>query len=349
MRIAPSSVVPPQRAQTGALRCSPPRLAQVSQNEPAPQGVPRGSLSRGTNALLVAPVMHLGDGVLSLGLRTAGFTPLDVGTPLGTVRLWDAPGQDPNGPVMVVLHGMAGSAAEMSTPLSRMQAFAQRVIAVETPSHGNSFSLGEQHGDMDPAAPPHACLESMVSAVNAAIEAVLDGPAVLCGHSLGGYLAARYVLAQPPGHPLRLQLVDTDGAPWTDEETAAGRRLMDVRTRRAASALAHRTFPTRPTRAFLYTHFIWARFATPQVRYLVHSDAFQPVLSPAQLGALPADTLLIRGQHEAFNAPHTLSYLHGHLPQGSQLSQPETGHGDIACADPALMAVIENHACRAAG
>jgi pimeloyl-ACP methyl ester carboxylesterase len=86
------------------------------------------------------------------------------------------------GPVLVLLHGLGGAASNW---LAVAPALAERgrVVVPELPGHGGSSAL--------PA--PVATLDAYADRV----AGVLDAPAVVAGHSLGGVVALRLALRHP--------------------------------------------------------------------------------------------------------------------------------------------------------
>src|SRR4051794_10570034 len=107
-----------------------------------------------------------------------GFTPryCDVkGVRLRTFEMGD-------GPAVVLLHGLGGAASNW-TAVAPALAERVRVVVPELPGHGGSSAL--------PA--PVATLDAYADRV----AGVLDAPAVVAGHSLGGIVALRLALRHP--------------------------------------------------------------------------------------------------------------------------------------------------------
>lgn len=102
------------------------------------------------------------------------------------------------GPPVVLLHGPNEYGAKWLRVLPTLAA-THRVIAPDLPGHGRS---GAFDGAVD--------TERVLAWLDALIEGTCSAPPVLCGHILGGAIAARY--AASPSHALsRLVLVDALG------------------------------------------------------------------------------------------------------------------------------------------
>ena len=333
------------RPQNAVATRSKTKVAQPLQARP--QRIPRQEVARfalptlrSAHSWIFAPVMRAAGGVMDWRLQRDGFVVRDIAVPGGCVRVWDAHGQGP-GPCVIFVHGLGGASCEYRDTLVWLKTKCRRVMALDMPSHGGSTP-------MEAAGPPSAerrrgVIDAFQARINLALDAVLDEPANLIGHSLGGYAVMRYSLeGAARTHVRGLGLVSPDGAPWTAQELADDRALFDVKSYAQASDIATRTYPQHRMRAALITPFVLARFATPQMRYLNHSDVKQPALTPAQLGALPGRVRLVFGQQERFDPPHNLTYFCAHMPATMTLLQPNTGHGDIIDAHPAVLATLED-------
>src|SRR3954454_8033245 len=86
------------------------------------------------------------------------------------------------GPVVVLLHGLGGAASNW-TAVAPPLAEGARVVVPELPGHGGSSAL--------PA--PVATLD----AYGERVAGVLDAPAVVAGHSLGGLVALGLAVRHP--------------------------------------------------------------------------------------------------------------------------------------------------------
>lgn len=335
-RRRPSNIASPRAKKTFAQpQKAPPQRA------PSQAGASYGApVLRSAHGCIFAPVMRAASSVMDWRLQRDGFRVRDIPVTDGQVRVWDAPGQG-SGPCVVFIHGLGGSSCEYRDTLVWLKSKCRRVIALDMPSHGGSTSMGRPRGDR--VLRRTGVIDRFQARINQAIDAVLDEPANCVGHSLGGYAVMRYALEGAGRDWVRgLALVSPDGAPWTEQEIADDTALFDVRSYAQAGDIATRTYPMQPMRAAFYTPFIFARFATPDLQYLNRSDVKQPALTPAQLNALPARVRLVFGTRERFDPPHNLTYFRSHMPASMTLEQPDTGHGDIVEAHPAVLAALED-------
>lgn len=93
-----------------------------------------------------------------------------------------------SGPAIVLLHGM-GMNAHTWDAVARMLADRFTVVAVDLPGHGDSPCPDD----------PSAFTRDAALADLDEVLATIDGPAVLVGHSLGGYLALAHAATRPGG------------------------------------------------------------------------------------------------------------------------------------------------------
>ena len=339
-RSRPSPVVSPS-PKFGKKRLTPPKGMRRRNEDVLPK---TGRLSAfswcSAPGFIFSPVMYAAGGVMNWRLQRDGFVTHDIATSGGSVRLWDAPGQG-GGPCVVFIHGLGGSSCEYRDTLVWLQSKCRRVIALDMPSHGGSTSMGRDGGHTRGGR--RALVDDFQMRINQTLDTFLDEPVHMVGHSLGGYAAMRYALEGAQRRRVQgLVLVSPDGAPWTSQERADDRAMFEVKSYTQAADIAARTYPQQPVRAACLTPFVRARFATPRMQYLNHSDVKQPVLSHAQLAALPSRIRLVFGRQERFDPPHNLIYFCAHMPSSMTLKQPDTGHGDIVDAHPAVLAAMED-------
>jgi pimeloyl-ACP methyl ester carboxylesterase len=91
------------------------------------------------------------------------------------------------GPVLLLIHGLAGQSRHFSYGINDALAASQRVIAIDRPGSGYSPR---------PATTP-ADLSTQAAAVAALLRQMGAAPAIVVGHSLGGALALALALEQP--------------------------------------------------------------------------------------------------------------------------------------------------------
>src|SRR5262245_56061895 len=96
----------------------------------------------------------------------------------------ERPGNDPEAPAVVFLHGLSFDRRMWQPVLAELPA-AHRAIALDLPGHGGS--------------PPFTGrgLAAVVDAVHAAVEAAAVDAPIVVGHSIGGPVASIYASVHP--------------------------------------------------------------------------------------------------------------------------------------------------------
>ena len=111
-------------------------------------------------------------------------------------------------PPIVLLHGISSCASDYYPLIRCLQTSHRRVIAIDLPGHGETIA--------NPSLTLPELEHLMLSSVDTALKALKVGRCVLCGNSLGGFVATRYaathsrmlsglVLISPAGAPLSEQ------------------------------------------------------------------------------------------------------------------------------------------------
>jgi len=267
---------------------------------------------------------HLG----RLVLRRRGFASRRVSTPHGPVHAYEAPGSG-GLPPAVLLHGLGSAATPFAPVLDRLRRDVRRVVAPDFPGHGFS-----------PAASVRLTPGALLESVTAAIDALVDEPAIVVGHSLGGAVALHYALARPD-RVHSLVLVSPAGARSTDQEWRALREAFDVGSRAEALALLDRLYHRTPWFAPLLAHELPASFERPAVRDLLASASNEDAPAPDALRALPMSILLLWGQSERLLPETHFEYFATSLPAHAVIERPVGfGHCPHADAPDALAARI---------
>ena len=277
----------------------------------------------------MAPVLlPLAERLGRLELRRRGFASKHVSTPHGLVHAYDAPGTG-SLPPAVVLHGLGSAAIPFAPVLDRLRRDVRRVVAPDFPGHGLS---PDASGPLTPGA--------LVTTVATAIDALVDEPAIVVGHSLGGAVALRYALARPE-RVRALVLVSPAGAPATEAEWRALRDAFDVGSRAEALAFLRRLYHRTPWFAQLLAHELPASLERRAVRDLLASASNDDAPPPEALRALPMSILLLWGQSERLLPETHFQYFATSLPEHAVIERPEGfGHCPHADAPAALAARI---------
>jgi pimeloyl-ACP methyl ester carboxylesterase len=88
------------------------------------------------------------------------------------------------GPPVILIHGMAASLQDWDEFIPSLVSRGYRAIALDLPGHGESVKPEEpQHYHVDAL---YATLRDWIGSLH------LEGPPLLVGHSLGGYLSLAY-------------------------------------------------------------------------------------------------------------------------------------------------------------
>ena len=197
-----------------------------------------------------------------------GFTPRYCDVRGARLRVFEA-GQ---GAAVVLLHGLGGAASNW-TAVAPALAERGRVVVPELPGHGGSSAL--------PA--PVATLDAYADRV----AGVLDAPAVVVGHSLGGIVALRLALRHPE---LVRGLV------------LAGSAGLSSGTRRSQRALAIMSLIQPAKRIAPLRHLVSERRVLRQLAFGFASVADPSALEPRVAEAFLAGAALHTGVREAADA-----------------------------------------------
>lgn len=253
------------------------------------------------------------DRVLQLALRAAGVRSRFVDTDLARHHVYEASGTGTLPPI-VLLHGLADSAVTSVPMLRHLRARARRVVILEAAGHG-----------LSPPAPTEYTSSRHLASMAAALDAVVDEPAILVGNSLGGATALRYAYVRPE-RVRALFLTSPGGAPCDEAEAAALRETFTLRSLADARAFIDRVHARRPLLAPVLAHFVHAHAAVPAVVDILQSLEHEHV-RPEELAALTMPTLVMWGKAERILSPGALAYFRAHLPPHAAIIEPDhVGH-----------------------
>ncbi|HRI07016.1 MAG TPA: alpha/beta fold hydrolase [Nannocystaceae bacterium] len=247
-------------------------------------------------------------------LNSLGLESRFAESPAGVIHYYESrsPGVLPP---IVVLHGFGASATSFGPVLARLRHQSRRLVAPEAPGHG--FSRGVR-GDLT----VHGAFE----AVTDFLVRTIDEPALLFGNSLGGAMAIRFAAA----HPERVRglvLSSPAGAPMADDEFAEVVRSFRVGNLGEGAALLRRLYHQAPWFAPLLAADLLRHFREPALRGLLDSFSPADLLTPAELAALSAPTLLLWGRSERLLPNAGLDFFRRHLPSHAAIEEPEDfGH-----------------------
>ena len=220
-----------------------------------------------------------------------------------------------HGPRLVLLHGNGGDYSVFERQLG---AFSQhcRVIAIDSRGHGSS-SLGDEQ--MVAKAPsgrivPGLSLTRMAKDTTAVLDALRIDQTSVLGFGGGGAVAL-YLALLWPERVERLILAGTALSPRGLQWPVRLGMLAAYGACRAFSGLSA---------------------AAEERRQILGLTACQPALSPAQLGAICAPTLVMAAQHDLVQRRH--SQLIARSIEGAQLCLVPHARHDLFASAPGLVA-----------
>jgi pimeloyl-ACP methyl ester carboxylesterase len=212
------------------------------------------------------------------------------------------------GPPVVLVHGLGGSANGWVRILRRLARDFSAVHAVDLP--GNGFSPLPSSGPL--------ALEQQLEVLHGFCREVVQAPAFVVGNSLGGALSV-ILGSVHPEDVAALALVAPAGGEMTPGSFAELMRVLDVRTTADSVRLIRRLFHRAPLLAILFAPQLKKMHATPAVRAL-HRNARERSHIPAELLAtLRAPTLLLWGASEKLLPREQLDWYRAHLPPGARI------------------------------
>jgi pimeloyl-ACP methyl ester carboxylesterase len=232
----------------------------------------------------------------------------------GKIHVLDIPGQGDLPPVLL-LHGISASGADFGPLFRRLRPWTRRIIAPDLPGHGLS-SLP----------PGHAGSSDVIDAVCDAVGAVLDGPALVVGNSLGGTVALRYALRRPET-AAGLVLVSPAGAPCSTSELDALFDVLRVSDLDRAREFMRKVLPSAPWKLELFARGARVRLSRPAVRRLIDEATPDDMLTPSELASLRVPVMLVWGQQERLFPMSHYAFFRRHLPAHARFETPAAfGH-----------------------
>jgi pimeloyl-ACP methyl ester carboxylesterase len=254
----------------------------------------------------------------------------------GKIHVLDIPGQGRLPPVLL-LHGISASGADFGPLFRRLRPWTRRILAPDLPGHGLSS-----------VPPQHAFSADIFDAVCDAVDAVLDGPALVVGNSLGGTVALRYALRRPQS-TAGLVLVSPAGAPCTSSELESLFDVLRVSDLERARAFMRKVLPSAPWTLELMARGARVRLSRPAVRRLIEEASPSDLLTSDELEALRVPVMLVWGQQEKlFPASHH-AFFRQYLPAHARIETPAAfGHAPFLDR-PAQVAALLHDFCSELG
>jgi pimeloyl-ACP methyl ester carboxylesterase len=226
---------------------------------------------------------------------------------------------DGAGPPLVLLHGATGSGGDHFAGLGPVLAAAFRCYLPDARGHGGTaWDAAESWTTAD-----------LVADLDAFVDAVGLDTFHLLGYSMGGMTALHYAARFPE----RIRtLVAISIGPEREPRLSVGRALMDPdRIDRDdpgwATRLEKRHAPAHGSGS-------WRRLLDA----IVDDISTQPVLTPRELRAIDAPTLVVAGDRDPFVPIVQAAELAGGVRDGRLLVLPDVGHDSLVDHLPILEA-----------
>lgn len=262
---------------------------------------------------IIARLEGLTPGLLSL----SGYRRRWVETDAGQIHMLSAQGRG-SGPPLLFLHGLGSRASDYALLMRQLRGHTRLLLAPDVPGHGDS-----------PPPPGGLSVPRIEAALIAAVDAVLDEPAVVLGNSMGGFAAVRLAHALPE-KVRALVLVSPGGAPVDD--LAGFLRRFELRTRDDASRFVDQ-FLGRPSRIRpLLVAGVRSRVMAPGPRQLVAQLRPEDQLRPSDLSDLSVPVLVFWGRDDGVLGPEQLAFFRRHLPPHAVITTPQ-GYGHAPYLD----------------
>ena len=221
------------------------------------------------------------------------------------------------GPPVVLVHGLGGSANGFLRILRPLARRFSRVYALDFP--GNGFSPLPATGPIG--------LRAQLEVLHAFLRDVVRVPAFVVGNSLGGALALM-LGGEHPEDVAALGLVAPAGARLSTRAYAELMQTLDVRTNADALRLTRALFHRPPRLARLLAPGLRRMHATQAVR-AIRGGARPDDHVPAEVIArLRAPLLVLWGGSEKLLPPEMLAWYRANLPRSAQIEVVE-GFGHV--------------------
>ena len=166
-------------------------------------------------------------------------------------------------PPIVLLHGISSCASDYYPLIRCLQTSHRRVIAIDLPGHGETIA--------NPSLTLPELEQLMLSSVDTALKALKVGRCVLCGNSLGGFVATRYA-ATHSRMLAGLVLISPAGAPLSEQDLAKVRQLFHIENLGDAVKFLEKVLG-RPRIPYLFRRvvgwFIQERLKKPSVKRIL--------------------------------------------------------------------------------
>ncbi len=231
------------------------------------------------------------------------------------LHVLDLPGRGALPPVVLV-HGFSASGASQYGPLVMgLRDRVTRIFLPDLPGHG---------GSSVPASGLDA--PAMIDGLTAAVDELLDEPAVMFASSMAGGVAVHVALRRPDA--LRgLMLCSPSGAPFAPDQAEKFARVFRVQSHEDALAFVDRLSPHPWWKRHAYAWGIRQAFSRPHLVKLLDDVPTMRFLEPDELAALSIPVHLVWGRADEVLPASQLDFYRAHLPRTATIETPhQFGH-----------------------
>jgi pimeloyl-ACP methyl ester carboxylesterase len=241
-----------------------------------------------------------------------GYGHKHVQTSIGRVHVLDKKQRGPL-PPLVLLHGLSSAGVHYYRVLKHLSQMS-RVLLPDLPGHG--FSEVPRRFDET----------SMIAGLFEALDKLIDRPSVICGTSLGGYMALRYALARPE-KVLGLVLASPGGASMGAEELRVLRERFRLSSHMDALDFTDALFARRSRIRHIYAVGLRRYFQLPETLAVLEGLSLSQLFTAGQLKALAMPVLLLWGGAERILPVSHLNFFIENLPTHAVIERPANwGH-----------------------
>ncbi len=247
-------------------------------------------------------------------LRLRGFSSQYALTPDGRMHALVGHGGGPL-PPLVLIAGLSSRATHFNRLAPHLAGRAGRVVLVDLPGHGLS------------EIPPDGLTgPSLQRGVLAALDQLIDEPAIVFGNSLGGFMALRHAL-QSPAKVRGLVLASPGGAAMEGLRLVEFMERFRPSTHRAALDLIDRVFfQSPPGVRQLMAFFARRQLSQRHIRHLITSSRPEHMLTRDELRQLQVPVRMLWGTADTVLPSSHLAFFRDALPHADWATPPDYGH-----------------------
>jgi pimeloyl-ACP methyl ester carboxylesterase len=250
--------------------------------------------------------------LLELIMRLRGFRPHRLEAAGHEIAYQEAGRRRKDGRSVVLVHGL-GNSSSVWFKVVRRVVRRHHVLAIDLPGYGKSPT---------PPGQAFAQIGQLRDALIAFLEAKADGPYVLVGQSLGGWVSAK-VAAKRPELVEQLVLVNNAGVYYPQVQELS--ELMLVETREEVEAFWRRLWHRMPVLNWLFIDDYISRMEAPRVVEFIESIKADDFIND-DLPDLPVPTTILWGASDRFIPRQSVETMLRRLREAVVYWIPECGH-----------------------